>query len=159
MDLSGSPVKSTSWRSVQTGFEAVSLSSRLSGSSVLNPLQSYTSLTLCNRSNIGNIVCNVMMQQLNKKHPDDYTLPLRILWAPIGLMILCWIFIPESPWYYTRRGNKDQAMKSLKQLYSNVEGYDYEEEYNIIARTIQHEKDALLESPNFTHLFKGTNLV
>ena len=42
-------------------------------------------------SNIGGIVVAVMMQQLNQKHPDDYLLAMRILWAPVGLMIIFWV--------------------------------------------------------------------
>ena len=40
------------------------------------------------RSNIGGIIVAIMMQQLNKTRPDDYLLAMRVLWAPIGLMIL-----------------------------------------------------------------------
>jgi hypothetical protein len=100
-----------------------------------------------------------MMQQLNKKHPDDYLLAMRVLWAPIGLMILFWAFIPESPWYHARRGNKEGAMKSLRQLYGNVEGYDFEEEYLIIERTIEHEKEFLAHKPSYADVFRGVNLV
>ena len=100
-----------------------------------------------------------MMQQLNKKHPDDYLLAMRVLWGPIGLMILCWAFIPESPWFHARRGNKEGAMKSLRQLYGNVEGYDMEEEYLIIERTIEHEKEFLAHAPSFADVFRGVNLV
>lgn len=100
-----------------------------------------------------------MMQQLNKKHPDNYLLAMRILWAPIGLMILLWVFVPESPWFHARHGNKDKALKAMKQLYSGVPGYNYEEEYGIIERTIEHEKNVLQEPPRFVHIFKGLNLV
>lgn len=99
------------------------------------------------------------MQQLNQKHPDNYLLAMRILWAPIGSMIIFWIFVPESPWFYARRGDKDKAMRSLRQLYSGVEDYDFEEEYGIIARTIEHEKAQLEDNPRFIHIFKGLNLV
>lgn len=112
-----------------------------------------------NRSNIGGIVVSVMMQQLNKKHPDNYLLAMRIIWAPVALMIVCWVFIPESPWFHARRGNKEQAMKSMKVLYGGIEGFDFEEEYGIIARTIEHEKEILAEKPSFRHVFKGLNLV
>lgn len=112
-----------------------------------------------NRSNIGGIICSVMMQQLNQKHPDNYILAMRILWAPIGLMIICWVFIPESPWFHARHGNKDAAMKSMKQLYGGIEGYDFEEEYGIIARTIEHEMETLEDGPRYIHVFKGLNLV
>ncbi|KAF6521687.1 hypothetical protein HZS61_015945 [Fusarium oxysporum f. sp. conglutinans] len=109
-------------------------------------------------SNIGNIACNVMMQRLNKNHPDDYTLPLRILIAPVVMMLLFWAFVPESPWYYARHGQKEKAMKSLKLLYGNVEGYDFEQEYSIIEKTISHERELLDEAPKLTHVFKGLNL-
>lgn len=110
-------------------------------------------------SNIGAIVVAVMMQQLNKKHPDNYLLAMRILWAPIGLMIVFWTFIPESPWYHARRGEKEKAMKCLRQLFGGVEGYDFEEEYGIIARTIQHEQEINQEKPTFADVFRGLNLV
>jgi hypothetical protein len=100
-----------------------------------------------------------MMQQLNKKHPDNYLLAMRILWAPIALMIVCWVIVPESPWFHARHGNKEKAIKSLKMLYGGVEGFDFDEEYGIIARTIEHEKEMLQEMPSFRHVFKGLNLV
>jgi hypothetical protein len=101
-----------------------------------------------------------MMQQLNQKHPDNYLLTLRILWALIGLMLTCWVFVPESPWFHPPRGNKKEgAMKSSRQLFSNVEGYDLEEEYPIIARTIQHENDLLAHKPFYADLFRRINLV
>lgn len=109
-------------------------------------------------SNVGGIVVSVMMQQLNQKHPDNYLLAMRILWAPITFMILCWAFVPESPWFHARRGNKEGAMKSLRQLYGNVEGYDFEEEYQIIARTIEHEREFLAHAPSYMDVFRGTNL-
>lgn len=110
-------------------------------------------------SNVGGIIVSVMMQQLNQKHPDDYLLAMRILWAPIGLMILFWAFVPESPWFHARKGNKEAAMKSLRQLYGNVEGYNFEEEYNIIANTIEHEAEFLAHKPSYLDVFKGINLV
>ena len=42
------------------------------------------------RQGIGSIIVNLMMQQINKKYPNDYILAMRIVWAPIGLIILCW---------------------------------------------------------------------
>ncbi|KEF55030.1 uncharacterized protein A1O9_08683 [Exophiala aquamarina CBS 119918] len=110
-------------------------------------------------SNIGGIVVAVMMQQLNQKHPDNYLLAMRILWAPIGLMIVFWAFVPESPWFHARHGNKEQALKAMKQLYGGVKGYDYEEEYGIIERTIAHESSMLQGKPTIMDIFKGLNLV
>lgn len=100
-----------------------------------------------------------MMQQLNKAHPDNYLIAMRILWAPVGLMIVFWVFIPESPWFHARHGNKEKALKAMKQLYGGVNGYDFEEEYGIMARTIEHEREVLQERPSFLHVFKGLNKV
>jgi SP family general alpha glucoside:H+ symporter-like MFS transporter len=100
-----------------------------------------------------------MMQQVNQTHPDDYLLAMRVLWAPVGLMIIFWAFIPESPWFHARHGNKEKALKAIKQLYGGIKGYNFEEEYGIIVRTIEHEKQQLQETPRYAHVFKGLNLV
>jgi hypothetical protein len=112
-----------------------------------------------NRSNIGSIIVSVMMQQLNQKHPDNYLLAMRILWAPIGLMIVFWALVPESPWFHARHGDKEKALKAMHQLYGGVKGYDFEEEYGIIEKTIAHERDVLQEAPSVLHVFKGLNRV
>ena len=100
-----------------------------------------------------------MMQQLNEKYPDNYLLAMRILWAPIGLMIVCWVFVPESPWFHARRGDKRKALKAMRQIYGGVKGYDFEEEYGIIARTIEHEREELHNQPRYIDIFRGLNLV
>ncbi|ERS95286.1 hypothetical protein HMPREF1624_08164 [Sporothrix schenckii ATCC 58251] len=109
-------------------------------------------------SDIGGIIIAVMMQQLNSKYPDNYLLAMRILWAPVGLMLICWILAPESPWFHARHGNKNKALKCMKQLYGGVKGYDFEEEYSIIEKTIEHEKDLLTSKINTLEIFKGVNL-
>lgn len=105
------------------------------------------------------MMVSIMMQQLNKQRPNDYLFAMRILFAPVGIMILFWAFVPESPWFYARKGNKEAAIRSLKKLYGGVEGYDIEEEYGIIARTIEHENTNLDFKPRFRHVFQGLNLV
>ncbi|KAH8677975.1 general substrate transporter [Xylariales sp. PMI_506] len=108
---------------------------------------------------IGGIICSVIMQQLNQLYPNDYLFAVRILWVPIGLTIFFWSFVPESPWFYARHGDKDKAMQSMIKLYGGVEGYDFEEEYGIIVRTIKHERKKLHDQqPSYAHVFDGVNL-
>lgn len=111
------------------------------------------------RSQLGGIIVSLMMQQLNQKHPNDYLIAMRVLWAPIGAMILFWVIVPESPWFHARRGNKEAAMKSLRRLYGNIPAYDFEEEYGIITHTIEHEAGLLGQRPRYRDLFKGVNKV
>jgi hypothetical protein len=47
----------------------------------------------------------------------------------------------------------------MRQLYGDVPNFNFEEEYGIIARTIEHEREVLQESPKFIHVVQGLNLV
>lgn len=102
-----------------------------------------------------------MMQVTNARYPLDYRVPIYVLWGPIGSLLIIYLVLPESPWYYGRKGDKQGAMKSFKRLYGGVPGFDFDEEYGIIERTIQHERRVLLESKNmdWSEVFRGLNLV
>ena len=84
-----------------------------------------------------------MIQVVNKRFPLFWELPVYVLWGPIGIVLFLVMLLPESPWYLARRGNKEAAFKSLKKLYGNVPGFDSEEEYGIIERTLAHERRVL----------------
>lgn len=100
-----------------------------------------------------------MMTMVNRHHPQFWLLPIYIEYGLIALMLGCYVLLPETPWYYGRRENREGCFKSMKRLYGNVEGYDYEEEYGIILRTIAHEKELLAESKSqsWTQVFRGLN--
>jgi hypothetical protein len=85
---------------------------------------------------------------------------MRVLFGPIGIMILFWVVVPESPWYHARRGDKRSALKSMHRLYGNIKDYNSEEEFGIIARTIQHENENMENGQaRYKDVFKGINLV
>lgn len=96
---------------------------------------------------------------LNKTHPTDWQIAVRALWGPVGLMLFCFLPLPESPWFYARRGDKDKAFKSMKTLYTGVEGYDREEEYGIMLRTLEHEREVAAKGIPWLAIFQGTNRV
>ena len=77
-----------------------------------------------------------MIQVVNKKFPLYWQLPVYVLWGPTGAVLILVSVLPESPWYYARRGDREAAIKSLRRLYGNVKGFDVEEEYRIIQRTL-----------------------
>ena len=111
------------------------------------------------RQQIGSITCSVMMDILNQKYPQRWLLAVYIEYAMIGIMFLCYIFIPETPWYFARRGDREGAMKSMRRLYGNIPDYDYEHEYGIISRTIAHEKEmnAIAKAQPWSEIFRGLN--
>ena len=51
-------------------------------------------------------------------------------------------------------------MKVLRRLYSNIKEYNYEEEWGIMVRTVEHEAAAQQEAPvSYREIFRGANLV
>ena len=116
-----------------------------------------------------------MLQVANKRYPDFYLLPVYVCWGLSALMLAAVLVVPESPWYHARHGQKEAAFKSMKRLYGNVNGYDYEEvracrlktydaliwrqEYGIIQRTLEHEKMELETSgtTRYKDIFSGRN--
>ncbi|EJT52612.1 hypothetical protein A1Q2_05686 [Trichosporon asahii var. asahii CBS 8904] len=108
---------------------------------------------------IATLLASVMMNELTKRHPLNWHLPIYATWGPVGFMLLCFLVVPESPWFYARHGDKDNAMKALRKLYGGVPGYDFEEEYSIIVRTVEHERSQIQanKASGWTDLWKGTN--
>ncbi|CAK9784067.1 MFS general substrate transporter [Cutaneotrichosporon oleaginosum] len=84
---------------------------------------------------------------------------LMMNFLTLRFMVFCFLVVPESPWFHARRGNKDKAMKSLQRLYGNIPDYDFDEEYGIIVKTIEHERETIRrnKASAWTDLFKGTN--
>ena len=75
-----------------------------------------------------------MLQVCATRYPDNYKLPIWVLWGLAGLMLVCIVVVPETPWFYARRGDKTNGMKVLHRLYSNIKGYNFEEEWGIMIR-------------------------
>lgn len=84
-----------------------------------------------------------MLQTMNQAFPYDWHKPLYVVWPMAAIMLAAILIIPESPWFYARRGNKEAACKSLTKLYGTIPGYNVEEEYKIIEHTLAHERRAL----------------
>ena len=84
-----------------------------------------------------------MLETMNARYPLDWHKPLYVVWPLAAIMLVAVFILPESPWFYARRGNKEAACKSLTRLYGTVPGYNVEEEYNVILRTLAYEKRAL----------------
>ena len=102
-----------------------------------------------------------MIQIVNKKFPYYWQLPVYVLWGPISVVLIIIAVLPESPWYHARRGNREAAIKSLKRLYGGVIGYNCDEEYVIIERTLAHEKrmESQMEVVSWRNILSGFNRV
>ena len=108
---------------------------------------------------MGNIICNAMIQVVNKKFPLFWQLPVYVVWGPVGAVLFFVAILPESPWYLARRGNKEAAFKALRRLYGNVPGFDVEEEYGIIESTLAHERQLNKNDAKWRDIVTGLNWV
>ena len=101
-----------------------------------------------------------MLQIANNRYPNNWLIPIYVVWGLAAIMLVFIILLPESPWLYARRDNKEACLKSPKRLYGNVDGYHYEEEYQIIRQTLAYEQRELdvQQSVSYRDLFTGLNL-
>lgn len=88
-----------------------------------------------------------------------WRLPFALQWIwPLPLLIGAYL-APESPWNSIRRGNADEATKSLKRLREDTPNRDLE-----VARTVAYIKyttqleKAETEDAGYLECFKGVNL-
>jgi hypothetical protein len=99
------------------------------------------------------------MTMTARRQPFYWQLPVYVEMGLVGLMGICFAFIPETPWYHGRRGNKEGCFKSMRRLYGNVDEYNQEEEWGIIARSVEHERELLEQTSavSWSSIFRGTN--
>ncbi|WVR08375.1 hypothetical protein IAU60_005430 [Kwoniella sp. DSM 27419] len=110
---------------------------------------------------VGGFFAPVALQVMSTYAPDDFRTPIYTQWSQIGLMLIIYIILPESPMWLASRGAEDKAKKQLKRIYKGVEGFDVDQQYETYALTIAHEK-AVAAATGREHwyaIFQGPNLV
>lgn len=78
----------------------------------------------------------------------------------IGISIIIFIFLPESPWWAVRHNKVDLARKILTFTYKGVDGYNVDRELAILVHTVEVQKqhDAAAKMLGPFAVFKGLNL-
>ncbi|KAL3294218.1 hexose transporter [Colletotrichum asianum] len=77
---------------------------------------------------VGTFCAHVALQSLNKADAYNYLKPIYTQWAQIGLMLLIFVFLPESPAWCVTSGHEERAKKGLVWLNRGVEGFNLEQE-------------------------------
>ncbi|WWD16254.1 hypothetical protein CI109_100680 [Kwoniella shandongensis] len=110
---------------------------------------------------IGQLFASVALNRLNAKNPLDFRTAIYTQWGMIGLMIIIFFFLPESPWWLTSKGKLGRAAGMLSKYYGHLEGYNVQEEVAIMTATIEEERIVAKrdnqEGP--FAVFQGTNLL
>lgn len=108
---------------------------------------------------IGSFFAYIALQMISRESLMMWLTPVYTQWAQIGIMLMLYIFLPESPVWCVGQGRFDQAKRELMKLNRGVKNYDVDRQFDIIACTVEHEKEIALEQKN-THwysIFRGVD--
>ncbi|KAB5546914.1 sugar transporter [Coniochaeta sp. 2T2.1] len=123
------------------------------------PIRIRGSLLMCYNFwfGLGNFFAPVALQVLSKTDKTNYLTPIYTQWAHIGLMLIIYIFVPESPAWLVTRGKHDAAKKSLRRLHSDVKDYDVDHQHALLVRAVEHEIEYArsLSNEKWYAIFKG----
>jgi MFS family permease len=108
---------------------------------------------------VGTFFAYIAMQTMNKKHPHNYLTPIYTQWAQIGIMIIVYVFLPESPAWCVTRGDTDGARKAMKKINRGVAGYNVEQQLETLVLSVEHERSIAVEQKreHWYSIFRGTD--
>ena len=108
---------------------------------------------------VGSFFAPVALQVMSTYAPNEFRVPIYTQWGHIGLMLIIYICLPESPAWCASRGNVERAKKNMRIIYRGVEGFDVDEQYEVMARAVAHEQFIAEQNraESWWTIFKGTN--
>ncbi|KAL2811391.1 general substrate transporter [Aspergillus granulosus] len=108
---------------------------------------------------LGQFFAPVALQVLSQSSPEDWLTPVYTQWAHIGIMIIIYILVPESPVWCVNKGKHEQAKKVLRRLNYGVKDYDVDQQLQLLILSIDHERTVAAEqrSERWYAIFKGTD--
>ncbi|KAM0323486.1 hypothetical protein ACHAQA_008766 [Verticillium albo-atrum] len=108
---------------------------------------------------IGSFFAYIALQTMNRQNPTIWLTPIYTQWAQIGIMIIVYVFLPESPAWCIGAGLADRAKTEMLKLNRGVKDYDVDRQYEILAQTVEHEKAIAMEQKreHWYSIFRGTD--
>lgn len=99
----------------------------------------------------------VALQVMGQYDPKNYLVPVYTQWSQIGLMLIVYLCIPESPAWCISNGKTEQARKALQFLYKGVPDFDIDRHYQATLLAVEHEREvaAQRKSEKWYSIFKG----
>lgn len=109
---------------------------------------------------LGQLFAAIALQAVEVSDPENWLKAIYSQWVSMGLWLICVPFIPETPWYYVRKEQGEKAKKVMRRIFKNVEGYEFDYEYNIMVEQIEHERRELTENAGvgWKDIFTGVHL-
>ncbi|PMD28821.1 hexose transporter [Hyaloscypha variabilis F] len=108
---------------------------------------------------VGAFFAHVALQVLNSHNPTNYLNPIYTQWAQIGIMLMIYLWIPESPAWCVNAGKMERARKELLKLNRGVKNYNVDQQLQILCLAVEHERDVAAEQrrEKWYAIFRGTD--
>jgi len=114
-------------------------------------LTSYTNMCFI----IGQLIAaGVLAGLVSRADEWGYRIPFALQWMWPAVLIPVLFFAPESPWYLVRKGDLEEAEKSLRRLQRSSAGIDVKTTLANIVHTDELEKE-LTKGTNYLDCFRG----
>ncbi|KAH6967855.1 general substrate transporter [Ilyonectria sp. MPI-CAGE-AT-0026] len=110
---------------------------------------------------LGQLFASVALNRLNAADPLDFRTPIYSQWGMIGVIIIIFVFLPETPWWLVSQGKLDKASKVLQLCNGHIEGYDIQEQIGIMDATVMMERHIAKRDSRegIWAVFQGRNLI
>ncbi|TVY14735.1 General alpha-glucoside permease [Lachnellula arida] len=110
---------------------------------------------------LGQLFASVALYELKVVDPYNYKVPIYTQWPMVGVIGIIFAFLPESPWWLASKGRPNEAAKALRFCNGGVEGYDIQEQIDVMTATVLLEQQTaeLNAEVGPWAVFQGRNLL
>ncbi|KAL3480570.1 general substrate transporter [Aspergillus californicus] len=108
---------------------------------------------------LGSFFAQVALQHLSRSDPTDFRTPIYTQWGQLGLMLLIYLLVPETPAWCVSAGKLERAKRELLKLHRDVDDYDVEHQLQVLVMSAEHERALAVEQrrEHWYEIFRGVN--
>lgn len=107
---------------------------------------------------LGQLFASVTLKARADTHPLDFRMPIYTQFGMIGIAVLIFLILPETPWWLARKQKLDKARKVLTFMSKGIEGYHVEEELAVILHSIASEEQKRAAMPSKFAMLKNMDM-
>jgi sugar porter (SP) family MFS transporter len=110
---------------------------------------------------IGQLLGSVALNRLNAHDPYDFRAAIYTQWGMIGVMLIIFLLLPESPWWLAGKDKLEKAEKILLRYNGHIEGYNVQDNIAVMTNTIKEERYLAEQNSEEGQwaIFRGRNLI
>ncbi|KAH8879716.1 putative transporter [Thozetella sp. PMI_491] len=107
----------------------------------------------------GSFFAYIGLQTMAREHATNYLTPIYTQFAQVGLMLIIYLIIPESPAWCVGRGKEEKARKQLQKIYWGVKDFNIDQHLQSLCLTVEHERTVAAEQrgEQWYAIFRGVD--